>query len=364
VFYNPPVRLLTVIFAVIFALTATLRRLASAEPSSVQTTGFNSNLRGISVSQTSTGTYVLWVSGTKGTVLRSFDEGQSWKPLSVGGGADLDFRDIEAFGANTAYLMSSGEGDKSRIYKTTDGGKSWALQYTDKRAGFFLDSLACASRTHCFALSDPVDGRFVILTTTDGQHWKELPRDGMPAALPTEGAFAASGTSMAICNNNIYFGTGGPTARVFHSADRGRVWTATATPMASGNASSGIFSIACHGRYGVAVGGDYRDPGRAERVAAYSNDRGKTWHLAEHPPLGYRSSVCIASGITFSAGPNGEDVSLDYGAHWKLADTVNLNAAAVASSGAEWAVGPGGAFKRFPMRVLDSIHRPRQSDTR
>jgi len=126
----------------------------------------------------------------------------SFLPGNGVGGADLDFRDIEAFGASTAYLMSSGDGEKSRIYKTTDQGKSWTLQYTDKRAGFFLDSLACDSPTHCFALSDPVDGKFLILATTDGQHWNEPPRDKMPAALATEGAFAASGTSITLCGSN------------------------------------------------------------------------------------------------------------------------------------------------------------------
>ena len=138
--------------------------------------------------------------------------------------------------------MSSGDGDKSRIYKTTDGGKTWKLQYSDKRPGFFLDSLACSSATHCVALSDPVDGKFVVLSTTDGEHWQELPRDKMPAALPKEGAFAASGTSIAICDrgDNLYFGTGGAsTARIFHSSDHGRSWNAADTPIAAGNPSSG-----------------------------------------------------------------------------------------------------------------------------
>jgi photosystem II stability/assembly factor-like uncharacterized protein len=341
--YNLPMRALAIIFAVIIAL----RLFTSAQSSPIQTTGFDSNLRGVSVSQTNSGKYVVWASGTKGIVLRSFDEGKSWEQLKVGGGAELDFRDIEAFGANTAYVMSSGEGEKSRIYKTTDGGKSWMLQYTDRRSGFFLDALACPSPNHCYALSDPVDGKFLILTTSEGQHWKQLPRDKMPAALPTEGAFAASGTSVALCNNNndIYFGTGGPAARVFHSADRGRSWTAVETPIASGNASSGIFSLDCRGRYVVAVGGDYKNPNRADGVAAYSNDRGKTWHLADHPPSGYRSCVRIASGTTFAVGPNGEDTSLDYGVTWRSVDTLTLNAAALTPSGTGWAVGSGGTFK-------------------
>ncbi len=339
-------RALAIIFVVILALGV----FTSAQASPMQTTGFDSNLRGVGVSQTNSGKDVVWASGTKGIVLRSFDEGKSWEQLKVDGGPDLDFRDIEAFGANTVYVMSSGDGEKSRIYKTTDGGKSWMLQYTNKRSGFFLDSLACPSRNHCYALSDPVDGKFLILTTDDGQHWRQLPRNKMPAALPAEGAFAASGTAIALCNNNnndIYFGSGGPAARVFHSADRGRSWTAVETPIASGNTSSGIFSLDCRGRYVVAVGGDYKNPNRADGVAAYSNDRGKTWHLADRPPSGYRSCVRIAAGTTFTVGPNGEDTSLDYGITWRSVDTLNLNAAALTPSGTGWAVGPGGTFKHF-----------------
>jgi photosystem II stability/assembly factor-like uncharacterized protein len=354
VLYNPTVRILGIIRVVIGVAISTLGILAAAQTPSVQSTGFNSNLRGVSVIPRNSGKSIVWASGTTGIVLRSLDDGKSWKQLKIADAADLDFRDVEAFGATTAYVMSSGDGEKSRIYKTTDGGSSWTLQYTDKRAGFFLDSLACVSRTHCFALSDPVDGKFLVLTTTDGQHWKELPRDKMPAALPTEGAFAASGTSIAICNNHIYFGTGGPAARVFHSADRGHAWTAVQTPMASGNASSGIFSLACHDRYVIAVGGDYRNPDRADGVAAYSDDHGQTWRLASHPPGGYRSSVRIASATAFAVGPNGEDISVDLGANWKSVDTLNLNAAALTPKGLGWAVGPGGTFKQFQLPVKDS----------
>jgi len=92
-----------------------------------------------------------------------------------------------------------------------------------------------------------------------------------------------------------------------------------------------------------------QEPDRKERVTAYSDDRGKTWRLADHPPSGYRSSVSIVSGTTFAVGPNGEDTSFDYGVNWKSVDTLNLNAAAFAASRIGWAVGPGGTFKRFPM---------------
>ena len=314
----------------------------------IQSGGLDTNLRGVSVSQTSHGKYVVWASGTNGTVLRSLDEGKSWGKFKVDGGANLDFRDVEGFGPDTAYVMSSGDGEKSRIYKTTDGGKSWTLQYTDKRAGFFLDSLACYSETDCFALSDPVDGKFLVLATRDGQHWSDLPRDKMPAALPAEFGWAASGTSIALCDNkDIYFGTGGPATRVFRSGDRGRSWTAVETPIASGNPSSGIFSLACHGRSIIAVGGDYRKPVGGNSVASYSRDSGATWHLAEQQPGGYRSGVVFLSGDDVATiGPNGTEVSHDGGVHWIPMEKLNLNAASFAATQG-WAVGPLGTIARF-----------------
>jgi photosystem II stability/assembly factor-like uncharacterized protein len=91
-------------------------------------------------------------------------------------------------------------------------------------------------------LSDPVDGKFVLLASMDGEHWTELPRENMPAAWPREGAFAASNPALCVDGKDICFGTGGPAARLFASHDFGRTWTVAETPIVSGNASSGIFS--------------------------------------------------------------------------------------------------------------------------
>ena len=323
---------------------------------SVQASGIDTNLRGVSVSQDehSKGTrYVVWASGSNGVILRSTDDGGTWKQFAVPGGSALDFRDIEGFGADTAYAMSSGDGDKSRIYKTINGGKTWTLQYSDQRPGFFLDSLACDSKTHCVALSDPVDGKFLVLGTDDGERWKELPRDKMPPILTGEGAFAASGTAIALCGkNNIYFGTGGGrAARVFHSGDQGRSWTAAETPIAAGHASSGIFSVACNdGGTVLAVGGDYKEPNAAKKVAARSEDSGATWQLAPQQPGGYRSAVrAISYGDYATVGTNGTDISHDQGVHWRHTDRLNLNAASF-DGAAGWAVGPKGTIARFKAR--------------
>jgi len=179
--------------------------------------------------------------------------------------------------------------------------------------------------------------------------------------LPKEGAFAASGTSIAICDrgDNIYFGTGGGSvARVFHSGDGGHSWSAADTPIATGNPSSGIFSVACGDFLVVAVGGDYKEPAAAKRAATYSKDSGATWHLAEQQPGGYRSAVGeIGYGDFAAVGPNGTDVSQGNGGesmHWQHTDLLNLNAASF--DGQEgWAVGPKGTIARFKTHFLYQI---------
>src|SRR6266480_1547055 len=80
---------------------------------------------------------VAWVSGTKGTYGRTTDAGRTWSVGTVPGAEKLDFRDVEAFGETTAYLLSAGPGDASRIYKTADGGKNWVLLFKNPEAGAF-----------------------------------------------------------------------------------------------------------------------------------------------------------------------------------------------------------------------------------
>ena len=317
--------------------------------------GIDTNLRGVSadfarpLSESGDHFVVIWAAGSNGVILRSVDEGKTWTRLHVEGGDKLDFRGIRSFGESTAYVMSIGDNGRSRIYKTVDGGKTWRLQYADKRKEFFLDALVCRSEKDCFAISDPIDGKFLLLHTEDGKHWRELPREGMPAALSHEGIFAASNSALTICEEHeLFFGTGGPAARVFHSADSGKTWTAVETPILTGNASSGIFSLRCSGDTVVAVGGDYLNTGQPFRVAAYSLDRGATWKLAEHPPEGFRSAVDVVDGRTWVAvGPTGEDISTDNGAYWKYSASRNLNAIFVLDDRTIPAVGADGTVAEY-----------------
>jgi photosystem II stability/assembly factor-like uncharacterized protein len=312
-----------------------------------QSSGTTARLRGVSaVSAT-----VVWASGADGVYLKTTDGGANWRAAIVPGAEALDFRDVEAFDANTAYLLSIGEGERSRIYKTTDGGEHWQLQFTNTNPKAFFDALAFWDADRGVAVSDAVDGRFVVIRTTDGgANWKEIPPEKLPPALAGEGAFAASGTCVITQGkNNVWITT--TAARVLSSTDGGDTWQVATTPIPSGQPSAGAFSIAFKdARYGVIVGGDYKKEGEARDNVAMTSDGGRTWKLAKGPlPGGFRSAVAYAPGASMlvTVGPSGSDYSLEGGASWTPIRGAGYHAISFARSGYGWAVGEAGRIAKF-----------------
>lgn len=334
----------------------------------VQPSGSTASLRGVSA----VNERVVWASGSAGTVLRTVDGGRSWRRIPPPPGSDsLDFRDVHAVSATTAYVMSAGDSGQSRIYKTTSGGGRWALQYTSDQPGFFLDAIAFWDARRGVAMSDPVAGRFVVLTTSDGGGtWTPVPAAQMPAAIEGEAAFAAGGTALTVrAGGHAWFGTGGSGAtRVFRSTDFGRRWHAAPAPLATGAASQGIFAVAFRdAQRGVAVGGDYANPASGNDVAATTADGGRSWRaLTDRAPTGYRSGLAVVPGtrgrVVIAVGTSGSDRSTDGGLTWAPLDTLGFNAVSFASPAAGWAVGAGGRIARYVPRATAA--RGASSDTR
>jgi photosystem II stability/assembly factor-like uncharacterized protein len=296
---------------------------------------------------------VVWASGTRGTFLRTTDGGTTWQVGTVPGAENLDFRDVEAFDADNAFLLSIGNGESSRIYQTADGGRTWTLRFQNTNKDAFFDAMAFWDRQHGLAVSDSVNGRFLIIATADGgKTWQAVPGDKLPPALPGEGAFAASGTCLITQGKqNAWLVTGVKTARVFRSTDRGRSWEVVAAPLRSEAESSGIFSVAFRdAQNGVIVGGDYRQPKVAEQNAALTRDGGRTWMLTKQMPTGFRSGVVWVRAqrgwALVAVGTSGSDVSLDEGATWQPLDQDNYNSVSFAH-GSGWAVGPEGRVAKF-----------------
>lgn len=311
---------------------------------SIHETGVEARLRGISA----VSDRVVWASGARGTVLRTIDGGTTWKTLPVPGAEQLDFRDVDAFDENTACILSIGNGEQSRIYRTSDGGATWTLQLANTDPDVFLDAMAFWSPERGLAFSDSVNGQLVIFSTADGKKWTRIPASALPPAVAGEGAYAASGTNVAmIGRTHAWIGTS--RSRVLRTTDGGRTWAVAPTPIPTGEAS-GIFSIAFRDtRHGVIVGGDYQKTTDAIDNAAVTTDGGLTWTLAKGL-TGFRSVVTHRPGTTtwYAAGPTGVDVSTNDGRSWIGLAEHGFHTFAFARSGRiAWGAGDRGRIASF-----------------
>jgi photosystem II stability/assembly factor-like uncharacterized protein len=333
------------ILAIISALAVTSPALGQWIP---QTSGTDASFRGMSILNRD----AAWISGTKGTFAWTDNTGREWHAGRVAAAPSSDFRAVHAISLDTALLMVSSQ-DTGRIYRTTDRGATWSLQYNDESKGAFLDAMAFFDSLNGLAVGDPVNGRFVILRTSDGgRHWTHAPAGSLPPSLVGEGAFAASGTALITCGpRDAWLGTGGASkSRVFHTSDGGQSWTVAETPIQAGTAAAGIFSLACRdNRHLVAVGGNYSKPDATKVTVARSDDGGATWTAtAPSPATGFLSGVAYldpAPSATrlIAVGTEGTVYSLDSGNSWTRLDSFSLNVVMADGNGAAWAAGARGA---------------------
>jgi hypothetical protein len=256
--------------------------------------------------------------------------------------------------------MSSGPGDQSRLYKTTDGCQTWTLLFTNPDKQGFWDALQfyqgktfdqasnrsdvrlidVTNRRNAMLIGDPVNGAFAIFSTHDGgdtwHRWGDDPGTRRAKAHPGESLFAASNSSIISpgINGQYCFVTGGKggSSLLFeqgHSPFDVSSWSAFSdiTIPISSSDSAGAFSIGRReeadgysGRFAI-VGGDYSKPEIGSAAFAYQ----PTFLLhvvikpAQTPPHGYRSSVAYdpTQKLWITVGPNGTDISRDDGRNWQ-----------------------------------------------
>jgi photosystem II stability/assembly factor-like uncharacterized protein len=277
------------------------------------------SIRGLSVVDNK----VAWVSGSKGYVGLTTDGGKTWQWQQVKGFETSDFRDIEAFSAKKAVVMSSGT--PALIMATADGGKTWQVNYRNDDKAYFLDAMAFADNKHGYTVGDPINGKFILLETKNGGHsWKVM--DSTPVALPNEACFAASGTCLNADKNSVKIVTGGSNSRVITWVN-GK-WNYRSLPMLHGKDSQGAFSLAVSDSSLIFVGGDYRDIHRTDSVAYVAN---LCCYLAKvdfpkHPPAGFQSCVNWLGGSHFiSTGTSGTNISTDGGLTWARINDESFN---------------------------------------
>jgi photosystem II stability/assembly factor-like uncharacterized protein len=297
---------------------------------------------------------VAWVSGQGGTWLRTLDGGAHWQAGRVPGADTLQFRDVHAVSADTAYLLSIGTGDLSRIYRTVDGGASWALQFTNREPQGFYDCFDFWDSQRGLVIGDAIDGQIAVLRTSDGGvTWQRIASDLLPPAQAGEGSFAASGTCLvtrpggrawAVMSNADY-------GRLLSTVDYGRTWRVDTLPITS-RAGSGPQSVSFRDdRNGIVLGGGYSS-GPEDLLAAVTRDGGRSWLRAARPPLdaGIWGGLFIPGArrpTVVAVGPGGALLSRDHGASWVALDTLNYWSVGFASPRAGWAVGAGGRITKL-----------------
>ncbi|MFN9118180.1 MAG: WD40/YVTN/BNR-like repeat-containing protein [Gemmatimonas sp.] len=298
---------------------------------------------------------VVWASGHGGIVLRTVDGGTTWERRVTPAGDSLEFRDVHALGADTAWILSAGNGAKSRIYRTTDGGTTWALQFLNPDTAAFYDCLSFGSRAEGVAFGDASHGRTNLLRTDDGgRRWRLLAPSTVPAPLAKEGAFAASGLCVGHGDaKTVYVATGAPGARLFRSRDAGRTWSVENTPLTRGIAAGLTGLSFVDGTRGLVVAADINrlrtDTSRA--VVGLTTDGGRTWDVRARPPLpGALAGVAWvpAAGreIAVAAGYGGAFFTLDEARSWTtITDRVTTGVSA--SGRTAWVVGANGRIWRL-----------------
>jgi photosystem II stability/assembly factor-like uncharacterized protein len=297
---------------------------------------------------------VVWASGLGGTFAVTTNGGNTWQSRVVPGAASLQFRDVYGVSKTVAYLLSAGEGSDNRIYKTTDGGDSWTLQFQagpDPRN--FYDCFDFWSPDRGITFADAVDGRFPVIRTLNGTTWQNIGAR-LPAAQAGEAGFAASGTCVAtLGGKRAWIATGAADkARILATTDGGSTWKAYDTPIVQGTPSSGGFSVAFRDPFrGILAGGEL-DPTLPQGPnVAVSSDGGKSWTtdgIGQNPFPGAIFGLSYVPGFgqrtVVATGPGGTAWSRDEGHTWTnlAADVTGFWAVAFAGRKAGWLVGTEG----------------------
>lgn len=286
--------------------------------------GTGESLRGLSAVSDK----IIWVSGSKGTVGKSVDGGDTWMWLQVKTFEKIDFRDIEAFDENNAILM--GIGSPAYILRTDDGGKNWKIVYENSDTAMFLDAISFFDHEHGVVVGDPISGKLFIAQTSDGrQTWTQKNDDKNFKTQEGEACFASSGSNIVMTSKRSFSGITGGMVSHFYNKKRVAI-----LPMQSGKQSTGANSLAINGKKVMIAGGDFTKKDNNDRIIAFSRNGGRTFHNLATQPAGYRSCVVYMQKKSWlTCGLNGVDITNDDGRTWHKISEDGFHVASKAKSG-------------------------------
>ncbi|MBK0403632.1 T9SS type A sorting domain-containing protein [Adhaeribacter sp. BT258] len=262
---------------------------------------------------------VVWVNAGK-HIYRTTDGGNTWANVTPAIN-DPQFlltqiNSIHATSPNTAYFLAEFYRTHSyvnRIYKTTDGGLTWVHQvqvYPDQIT--YGVSRACLIHffdpDHGVTVADRANatGYFEIYTTSNGgSTWTLVPAGNLPAPDMLLD-YAGIGHKFAAAGNAIWVCVKGN--RILRSTDKGVTWTISHTGLP---ANVPITAIAFEDLQNGLVS--------AGPVLKRTSDGGKTWQTVAYTGFFAGSELEAIpgnNGVYISAGKSGSSFSMDHGLSW------------------------------------------------
>lgn len=266
------------------------------EPSPIQkfTISTEAGFRGISAVSDD----ICWFSGAGGQVYRVEAANNQVFNCSPAGFNESDFRDIHAFSASKAIILSAGL--PALMLLTEDGGESWQEVYRNEAEGMFFDAFDFWDDQRGLAFSDAIGQALPIIETTDGgMTWQAIDPALIPPSHLNQGGFAASGTSLkTFGNGQAIIGLGGKEATIYKTQDYGKTWSRQLAPIDQGAVSKGIFSLAfIDAKRILAVGGDYQGDSLSNECISLSENGGFSWLVSRESKISlkgkYLSNIIV-----------------------------------------------------------------------
>ncbi len=161
---------------------------------------------------------------------RTIDGGMNWVPGAVPAPATYEWCMIYGLNADTAWavMYDAAAVTGGGIWKTMDGGLSWAQQDSGlifNVADAFPNSVHFWDANNGVLLGDPVGPDYEIYTTADGgDNWVRVPLLNVPPPTLNEVGIVGH---YNVKGDTIWFDTN--KGRVFRSIDRGLTWTVSST---------------------------------------------------------------------------------------------------------------------------------------